>query len=35
VPDPYYGGHFGFEETYTIVERSIKGLLKELIKRKE
>jgi protein-tyrosine phosphatase len=30
VPDPYYGGIDGFEETYRIVERSVKGLLKAL-----
>jgi protein-tyrosine phosphatase len=30
VPDPYYGGIDGFEEVYTIVERSCKGLLREL-----
>ena len=27
VPDPYYGGIDGFEETYRIVERSVNGLL--------
>lgn len=30
VPDPYYGGPDGFEEVYDIVERSVRGLLKEL-----
>jgi protein-tyrosine phosphatase len=30
VPDPYYGGIDGFEETYQIVERSVKGLLSAL-----
>ena len=30
VPDPYYGGIEGFEEVYTIIERSCKGLLLEL-----
>jgi protein-tyrosine phosphatase len=30
VPDPYYGGIDGFEEVYTILERSCKGLLREL-----
>lgn len=30
VPDPYYGGVEGFEETYRIVERSVKGLLDAL-----
>lgn len=27
VPDPYYGGIDGFEEVYSIVERSCQGLL--------
>lgn len=30
VPDPYYSGMDGFEEVYTIVERSVKGLLAAL-----
>ena len=30
VPDPYYGGIHGFEETYQIVERSVSGLLDAL-----
>jgi len=30
VPDPYYGGIDGFEETYRIVERSVRGLLAAL-----
>jgi protein-tyrosine phosphatase len=30
VPDPYYGGIDGFEETYRIVERSCKALLEKL-----
>ncbi len=30
VPDPYYGGIEGFEETYRIVERSVRGLLEAL-----
>lgn len=30
VPDPYYEGVNGFEETYQIVERSCQGLLDEL-----
>ena len=30
VPDPYYGGAEGFENTYQIVERSVHGLLKAL-----
>jgi protein-tyrosine phosphatase len=27
VPDPYYGGQEGFEQTYRIVQRSVRGLL--------
>lgn len=30
VPDPYYGGIDGFEEVYSIIERSCKGLLRKL-----
>ncbi|MFN2232936.1 MAG: low molecular weight protein-tyrosine-phosphatase [Anaerolineales bacterium] len=30
VPDPYYGGIDGFEEVFTIVERSCQGLLNSL-----
>jgi protein-tyrosine phosphatase len=30
VPDPYYGGWQGFEETYEIVRRSVEGLLESL-----
>ncbi len=30
VPDPYYGGIEGFENTYKLVERSVKGLLEAL-----
>ena len=30
VPDPYYGGHEGFERVYRILERSCDGLLDEL-----
>ena len=30
VPDPYYGGVEGFEETYQIVKRSCEGLLENL-----
>ena len=30
VPDPYYGGHDGFERVYRILERSCRGLLDEL-----
>jgi len=30
VPDPYYAGAEGFENTYQIVERSVQGLLEAL-----
>lgn len=30
VPDPYYGGQDGFEETFQIVRRSVDGLLEAL-----
>lgn len=30
VPDPYYGGHDGFERVHRILERSCRGLLDEL-----
>ena len=30
VPDPYYGGHEGFEAVYRIIERSCQGLLQAL-----
>ena len=30
VPDPYYGGVEGFEETYQIVKRSCEGFLEHL-----
>jgi protein-tyrosine phosphatase len=30
VPDPYYGGHAGFEDAYQMIERSARGLLHEL-----
>jgi protein-tyrosine phosphatase len=30
VPDPYYGGLDGFEKTYAIVERSVRGLLEAI-----
>jgi len=30
VPDPYYGGLDGFQETYKIIERSCQGLLNAL-----
>lgn len=32
VPDPYYGGIDGFQETFLIVQRSCKGLLDALMK---
>jgi protein-tyrosine phosphatase len=31
VPDPYYGGSDGFETTFRIVERSVRGLLEALL----
>jgi protein-tyrosine phosphatase len=31
VPDPYYGGQDGFEMTYQIVERSVKGLVQAIL----
>jgi len=30
VPDPYYGGEEGFENTFQIVERAVQGLLTAL-----
>ena len=30
VPDPYYGNIFDFEETYQIIERSVRGLFEAL-----
>lgn len=30
VPDPYYGGIDGFEQVFTIIERSCRGLLEAL-----
>lgn len=30
VPDPYYGGQSGFEQTYGIISRSVAGLLDAL-----
>jgi len=35
VPDPYYGGINGFEETYQIIERSVRGLIKALEERNQ
>ena len=34
VPDPWYGGRADFEQTYRIIERSVRGLL-EALERKE
>jgi protein-tyrosine phosphatase len=30
VPDPYYGGSEGFEMVYDVIDRSVRGLLREL-----
>jgi protein-tyrosine phosphatase len=30
VPDPYYGGPSGFDEVYTVIERSVRGLFENL-----
>jgi len=30
VPDPWYGGRADFEQTYQIIERSVRGLLEAL-----
>jgi protein-tyrosine phosphatase len=30
VPDPWYGGRGDFEQTYQIIERSVRGLLEAL-----
>jgi protein-tyrosine phosphatase len=30
VPDPWYGGQSDFEQTYQIIERSVRGLLEAL-----
>ncbi len=32
VPDPYYDGPEGFERTYQIVERGVRGILEEFSK---
>lgn len=32
VPDPYYGDQGGFERVYTVIERSVRGLLAALEK---
>ena len=31
VPDPYYGGPSGFEDVFTMVERSCRGLLDHVL----
>jgi protein-tyrosine phosphatase len=31
VPDPYYGGHSGFEHVHDLVERAAAALLDELL----
>ncbi len=31
VPDPYYGGPMGFENVYSMVERSCRGLLDHIL----
>jgi len=31
VPDPYYGGPYGFEEVYQMVKRSGEGLLQHIL----
>lgn len=33
VPDPYYGGHQGFEEVLDLLEQAAQGLLQEVLKR--
>lgn len=33
VPDPYYGGHSGFEEVLDLVEEAARGLVDELRRR--
>lgn len=31
VPDPYYGGSDGFEETFNVLDKACRGLLEHLI----
>jgi protein-tyrosine phosphatase len=31
VPDPYYGGADGFDETFQILDRACRGLLEHLV----
>ena len=33
VPDPYYGGHQGFEEVLDLLEQASMGLLEEVLKQ--
>jgi protein-tyrosine phosphatase len=33
VPDPYYGGHQGFEEVLDLLEQASEGLIAELLQR--
>lgn len=32
VPDPYYGGEQGFQEVFEILDRSVDGLLEDLLR---
>lgn len=32
VPDPYYGGHEGFEDVFQMISRSVDELIKRMIK---
>jgi protein-tyrosine phosphatase len=34
VPDPYYGGHTGFEQVLDLVEQAARGLIEELRARR-
>jgi protein-tyrosine phosphatase len=35
VPDPYYGGERGFQEVFEILDRSLEGFLKFLVKKEK
>jgi len=35
VPDPFYDGLDSFEEVYTVIDRSVQGLVAELVAKKE
>ena len=35
VPDPYYGGEAEFQEVFEILDRSIEGLLNDLLRERE